>query len=380
MAKILLKRSSDSGFSWTKTAHVAAWAGGQSGNPAPTLLADNSTLILVFQHVTNDHHPSYAAFATRSTDDGLSFSSPVNISAQTAGRYGSAERWETLPSTNWWDVGPPGGVIDAQGRAVQCMNEEDPPVRDGGKPWVFSSSSADGITWLPGHRQPLSGDGSGECQIARAGMGGRRLIIFARSQPPGTPPMGSDPNGTLEHAVLTSDDGGAHWSAPTRVTSVPGPNCEGSIIGIPPADPSGQWSLVAAAPSNTIIHDDKGGLLRAGLRMYTSQTGTDWAPLSTIDVNASAYSSLLKMPGEPTVLVMYEAGTGTSHDAPYGGLHLARRAIPGPVIPVKTDDGAHLLRLTDSRVASQTAVAGTGLTHGGLFGKSSAWVSSLASF
>eukprot|EP01050_Picozoa_sp_SAG11_P029250 SAG11_NODE_8159_length_1054_cov_0.837696_2_plen_81_part_00 len=65
-----------------------------------------------------------------------------------------------MPSSYWWDVGPPGGVIDASGRVVKCMSHEDPPVRDGGRPYVYSVSSADGRNWAASHSwQPLFGDG-----------------------------------------------------------------------------------------------------------------------------------------------------------------------------------------------------------------------------
>ena len=325
--RVLLKRSSDGGGTWSRNATVAAYiANGTSGNPAPVVAADGRTLLLLFQHVDWAHHPAYSAFVTRSTDEGVSFSLPTNITAQVKGRY-EGGRWVGLAATNWWDVGPPGGVVDARGRLVQCMNEEDPPVRDGGRPWVFSASSADGVRWTPSRvRQPLFGDGSGECQIARVGAGGRRLVMLARSQRPGTPPMGDDGNGTHEHAVSFSDDGGGHWSKPRQLTSaLPGPNCEASIAS---AERNGSWQLFAAAPSNTVVHDDKGGLLRAGLALYTSAEGERWEKLRTVDANASAYSSLLVLPQSRSLLCLYEAGHGTAHQAPYGSIRLARWVLP----------------------------------------------------
>merc|ERR1711969_394841 len=151
--------------------------------------------------------------------------------------------------------------------------------------------------------------------------------MLARSQRPGTPPMGDDGNGTHEHAVSFSDDGGRHWSKPRQLTSaLPGPNCEASIAS---AERNGSWQLFAAAPSNTVVHDDKGGLLRAGLALYTSADGERWEKLRTVDGNASAYSSLLVLPQAQSLLCLYEAGHGTAHQAPYASIRLARWALPG---------------------------------------------------
>lgn len=304
---ILLKRSSTHGASWSPNATVAAFVGGNgtSGNAAPTVLPDGQTILLAFQHMSTAHHPEYRGFVTRSTDEGDSFSVPVEITGQVKGRFvrpGGAG-WAELPLTNWWAIGPPGGVIDADGNLVQCMNEEDPPVRDGGRPWVYSASTRDGRRWTPSEaRRPLWGDGSGECQIARFGPGGRSLIMMARAQQNGTVRMGDDINGTHEHVVAFSATGGANWTEPVRVSGIAGPNCEGSVVGVPPRHPAGTaaaaWSLLATAPSNTVVHDSKGGLLRAGLQMYTSTTGTVWrkAANGMIDANASAVSALRTLP------------------------------------------------------------------------------------
>ena len=226
------------------------------------------------------------------------------------------------------------------------MNEEDPPIRDGGTPWVFSASSIDGMSWFPGSRVPLFGDGSGECQVARAGPGGTHLVMLARSQRRGTAPMGDDANGTLEHSVLFSSDGGRNWSTPTRLHDMPGTNCEASIVSLPPVSvassvedpkPQDNWTLLATAPSNVRVHDDRGGLLRAGLAMYASNDALGWQRIATIDANASAYSSLLVLPTncsshegrcETEVLCLYEAGHGQTHDAPYGSIRLARSSFP----------------------------------------------------
>jgi hypothetical protein len=363
--RILLKRSSDYGRSWSTRASVAAYVpNGTSGNPSPSIMDDGRTLLLAFQHVTTAAHPQYSAFVTRSTDDGATFSVPRNITAQVKGRYlpqqtGQETRWAGLPATNWWDVGPAGGVVDRSGRLVQCMNEEDPPVRDGGAPWVFTASTVDGAAWSAGSRVALFGDGSGECQIARAGPDGAQLVMLARSQRPGTAPMGDDVNGTVEHAVLFSTDGGQHWSSPTRLRDIPGPNCEASIVSVAPAATGGSsdtaqqqqeegrsrnWTLIATAPSNTMVHDDKGGLLRAGLAMYASEDALSWRRVATIDANASAYSSLLVLPAGKSssstsgggggigaaaqVLCMYEAGHGHTHQAPYLSIRLARLPVP----------------------------------------------------
>lgn len=348
--RILLKRSSDRGRSWSPRATAVAYIPtGITGNPAPTVIADGATLVLAFQHATIEPHPRFSAFSTRSTDDGRTFSTPLNITAQVKGRalLNSSDRttsWLTLPPTNWWAVGPPGGVLDHTGRLIQCMNEEDPPVRDGGTPWVFSASTVDGVRWSPGSRVPLFGDGSGECQIARTGPGGTKLVMLARSQRRGTAPMGDDLNGTREHVVLFSSDGGQQWSAPTRVHDIPGPNCEASIVSLPPVtfgsrveeqqNWQGNWPLLATAPTNVRVHDDKGDILRAGLAMYASADALRWRRVATIDANASAYSSMLVLPTNCSkhdgleVLCLFEAGHGQTHDAPYGGIRLARLCVP----------------------------------------------------
>ena len=90
-------------------------------------------------------------------------------------------------------------------------------MRDGGRPYVFSASTRDGMHWAPSQaRQPLWGDGSGECQIARVGPGGRTLVMLARAQRNGTAAMGDDVNGTRSpRRDCHSQAPSSQWQIPT---------------------------------------------------------------------------------------------------------------------------------------------------------------------
>ena len=100
--RILLKRSSDGGRSWSPRAKVAAFVGpnGTSGNPAPTVTADGS-IALLFQHMPIDHHPSYrfatcALFVRFSRERWLIF----------ARRLGTARCWRRARTTASASAGP----------------------------------------------------------------------------------------------------------------------------------------------------------------------------------------------------------------------------------------------------------------------------------
>jgi hypothetical protein len=307
---LAVKTSDDLGRSWSTPRQVARVDtagpgpyGRATGNPSPLVFHGPRPHIELVFSVNN-----LEAWSTTSTDDGESFSPPRNRTLAMK---------PALPHRNWWASGPPGGVVLPSGRAIFCANIEEPV----GHPWSFAVWSDDGAAtwntsydattgrWRNGGRISLFG-GSGECQIARFGPAGAHLAMLVRSEV-NTSGTGGGPS-LHSHAIATSTDSGETWVGFRQLPQLPGVNCQGSIVGLPPAASSqqeeeeeegdGAWSLAVTAPTNTST--------RANLTLFVSADTEAWSEVSVLFPGPAAYSSLLVAPAAAPAA----ARVGSSHE------------------------------------------------------------------
>ncbi len=279
---LLLRRSMDGGKTWGPAALVYEEGGSAEitiGNPAPVLDRKTGTVHLLF---TRDNQ---RLFATRSTDDGRTWSAPAEIT-------------ETLKAVNFpWSrlgAGPGHGIQLRNGRLLVplWLNER---VRFNYRAAAIYSDDG-GRLWKAGGIVGPQAPDSNECMIFERSDGS--VVMNMRSK-------------LRERAVSLSTDGGLTWSAPTPAAGLPDPVCQGSVLAIP----SGRGRKGRVLFANAA---DPARRVNLTVRL-SPDDGSSWTNAKTLHEGPSAYSDLA-VTRNGTVLCLFEGG----QKSPYERLRLAR--------------------------------------------------------
>lgn len=300
--EIHLRRSTDGGKTWDAPRRIAHRGARLEGNPRkksggereqtvnnPVAIVDRVTGAIEFVYCVN-----YArAFAMRSTDDGLTWTDPVDITAS----------FEPFRRHYDWKViatGPGHGLQLKNGRLVVPIWLAYGAVGDH-KPSASATIYSDdhGRTWRAGDIAfPNSGDfgDPNETMITTTADG--RVLLVARNV--------SKANRKL---VSVSADGATGWSTPRFHEQLWEPICMASIV----AHPSRPGTQLYSAP-HTLARDASGREIPAGrgkrenLSIKLSRDdGKTWPVNRTLEAGPSAYSDLAVLP-DGRVLCLYEAG------------------------------------------------------------------------
>jgi sialidase-1 len=298
--EVHLRRSTDGGRTWLPPQQVAHLGARIAGHPHeaedaereqtvnnPVAIVDRTTGAIEFLYCVN-----YArCFSMRSSDDGLSWSTPVEITAS----------FEPFRKHYDWKViatGPGHGIQLASGRLVV------PIWLAYGKPGAHAPSACGtifsddhGRTWQAGDvavpdrapfRQP------NESALAALPDGGVALIARSPSQ--------------ANRKILTvSADGATGWSQPRFVDALWEPVCMAGFTHHP------DGSLYFSCP-RTVGRDKEGVEIPGGRGrrenlslQFSRDGGTTWSPPKIIDPGPSAYSDLTVLPGGD-LLCLFESG------------------------------------------------------------------------
>ena len=296
--EVVLRRSPDGGRSWLPLQVVSAAAGKTCGNPVPVIDPSSGDLVLVT--VQNGASASEIAVAQgiesrrvyvqRSTDCGLSWSSPVEITAQVK-----------PPDWGWYATGPCHGIAltvgPYAGRLVAPANHSFVPadsagldsaaaVRLNGGHCIFSDDG--GHTWSVGFVDRNDGGVINANETAVAELASGRLYFNARNHR-GT-------GAARVHAYST--DGGVTLTAPySQILDVSAPGIQGSVLRV------GDRLLLS-----TPVHPTA----RRELTIFISvDEGHTWRPGLVVHPGMSGYSDLVPLPDD-RVGVLYEAGETSS--------------------------------------------------------------------
>jgi sialidase-1 len=296
---LLLKRSTDGGATWEPQQIVRSDAGNVCGNPAPVV--DESTGIiwlLMTWNLGSDHEreilegtseDTRRVFVTHSTDDGLTWSSPREISASVK-----------KPHWRWYATGPVNGIQltrgGHRGRLVIPANHSDhsDPDRHPYRSHVIYSDDH-GRTWELGGVQE---DRTNESTLVERADGS--LLHNMRSY-----------HGRNRRAIATSGDGGATWSKVTLDEALVEPVCQASLLRFDWPRPDAPGRLLFSNPASN---------KRENMTVRLSNDdGATWPVSRTIHPGPSAYSSLAVLPDQ-TIACLFEGGEGS----PYEKIILAR--------------------------------------------------------
>lgn len=289
---LLMKRSADSGKTWSKL--FVIWDDGNNvcGNPAPVV--DKMTGVVHLLSTWNlgeDHESEIIAgtsndtrriFALSSTDDGKNWSTPKEITKSVI-----KENW------TWYATGPGHGIQleygENKGRLIMACDHIEAESKKYFSHIIYSDDH--GMTWQLGG-QTIQ-DQVNECTIAELSNGDLMLNMrnYDRTH--------------KARKIAISKDGGVTWGAIYPDKNLIEPICQASLLTVKNNKNS---TLYFLNPAN----EDK----RERMTLKKSvNNGKSWSVIKVLFAGPSAYSDLTLL-GNGNLGCFYEAG----NDIPYEGI------------------------------------------------------------
>lgn len=291
---IVMRKSMDSGLTWSDLKIV--WDDGEnvSGNPAPVVDEITGDIHLLSTWNNGKDHESRIIEGTSinsrdifhqvSIDDGDTWTTPQNITTSVK-----------LPNWTWYATGPVHGIQLKKGQhkgrlMIPCDHIE----AESKKYYSHVIYSDDhGKTWQLGGR--TQDDQVNECTIAELQNGDLMLNMRNYKR-----------NELQARQVAISKDGGKTWKSQHIDTGLPEPRCQGSILSI---QRNGANILLFSNPA----HSDK----RMNMTLSISRNeGMKWEEKIIVFPGQAAYSDLTELKNRK-IFVLYEAG----YNSPYDGIH-----------------------------------------------------------
>lgn len=283
---LVMKRSLDSGKTWSKLQVI--WSDGENtcGNPAPVVDRNTGTirLLMTWNYGHDDigminagtSKDTRRVYLTSSTDDGKTWDTPKEITPSVK-----------APGWGWYATGPCHGIQITQGTfkdrmIVPCDYIEVGAGRRGNSHVIYSDDG--GATWKLGGKVPaLSGLNPNESTVAELKDG--RLLLNMRVG-------GND----YRRLASVSADGGITWSAAYNEETLIDPVCQGSLLS---ATVKGSHRLFFSNPSATT---------RINMTVHMSgNDGKDWDKKNAVFAGPSGYSDLVLL-SDTHVGLLFEGG------------------------------------------------------------------------
>lgn len=320
---ILLRRSSDDGKTWTEPAKVAEVRGPKERNPVavakkigkpddvtynnPVMIADadgSVHLLFCLEYMR--------CFASRSIDEGKTWSEPQEITATAFEPLKKAHAWKVIAT------GPGHGIQLKSGRLVVpvwlSLGTGGSGHGDSVTATVYSDDC--GKTWKPGEvAVPHQGDFNSPNEATVCELADGSVMLNARS-----------PSKANRRLVTISPDGATKWSKPAFDDALVEPVCMGSLLSVP-----GTKQVLFSNPDNLEKAGAKvppapgSGRDRKNLTVRLSDgSGKTWVAKKVIEPGFSAYSDLA-LAKDGSVLLFYERAGEKGNG--YGRLTVARFAV-----------------------------------------------------
>lgn len=295
---LLCRRSPDQGRTWNATQTL--WDDGPHtcGNPCAVLDRETGTLWLLMtwnrgddpesKIIAQESHDTRRVFVAYSTDDGLTWSEPREITAEVK-----------APDWTWYATGPGAGIQmergPHRGRLVIPCDHIEAGTRHYYSHVIFSDDH--GHTWQRGGSTPRHQ--VNECEVAERSDGSLLLNMrnYDRRQQ------------TRQQAV--SSDGGFTWTEQHHVPELIEPICQASLR---------RYRWPDANQRSVLLFTNPASAQRERLTVRASfDEGRTWPVSRLLDPRPSAYSCLAVLPDQ-TVGLLYETGNAS----PYESLVFAR--------------------------------------------------------
>ena len=304
--EVHLRRSTNGGRTWSQPRQVAHMGARIEGNPHkkvggeheqtvnnPVAVVDRKTGAVHFLYCIN-----YArCFYMRSDDDGVTFSTPVEITSCFEGFRPKCD-WKVLAT------GPGHGIQIKSGRLVVPVWLAYGKTGDHGPSMAGTIYSDDhGQTWKAGDiAAPNEGDYKTPNETCAVELSDGRVMLNTRSA-----------SFASRRLITTSADGASNWSKPQFDTALWEPICMAGITNVP-----GKPGMLLFSNPHSLKLDPSGQEVPGGrgerknLTIKLSQDdGKTWSTSKTLEPGSSAYSDLAVLT-DGTVLCFYERGSKIS--------------------------------------------------------------------
>jgi sialidase-1 len=289
---VILRRSFDAGKTWSPVQIVADMGTDTVGNPAPVVDRRTGAILLLLtsnpgtvteRQITEASVPSgRSIWIVRSQDDGVTWSAPVDITAQV-----KRADW------TWYATGPGNGIQLRSGRLVIACDHNRKDDNSRHSHLIYSDDG--GAAWKIG---AVAEDNTNESAVAELKDGS--LLLDMRSY-----------HGKNRRAEQISRDAGLTLGPLKLVDALIEPVCQASLIS---ASPPGR------GPNGRLLFSNPASTRRANLTVRWSQDdGRTWTASRAIYEGPSAYSSLAMLDGRSAGL-LYERGK----EGPYEKIVFAR--------------------------------------------------------
>lgn len=292
---LVLRRSTDNGKTWG--ALQVVWDDGPNtaGNPCPVVDRRTGTIWLpLTRNLGSDKQSEIVAgtskgtrdvWMSKSTDDGATWSQPIEITAQVKD-----------PGWTWFATGPGVGIQLKSGRLViPC--DHTPAGKTTERAHVIFSDDG-GTTW---QRGGATAEGCGEAQVVELDDGS--LMMNMRNVARGR-----------HRRVALSKDGGLTWGATRDEAALPEPGCQASIV---------RYATGAAATKGRLLFANPASDKRERLTLrFSDDDGTTWSAGRVVHAGPAAYSCLAVLP-DGAVGVLFECGTRSAYE------RIAFAVVPG---------------------------------------------------
>ncbi len=296
---LVLKRSTNGGKSWSRL--MIVWDDGNNTCGNPCAVADRKTgevFLLMTHNFGSDREPKIidqtgrgtrTVRLTKSADDGLTWSKPVNITQSV-----KQKNW------TWYATGPGAGIQLQNGRLIIPCDHIEAETKKYYSHIIYSDDH--GQTWQPGGSTPT--DKVNECEVVELSDGTLYLSMrnYDRSK--------------KARAYATSTDGGLSWSAFGHDTTLIEPICQASIRSYTPVDSIRQKLILFSNPASK----EKREKMTVRLSFDDCRS---WPIARTIYPGPAAYSCLIVLP-DKSIACFYERGK----ENPYEKITLARFNLP----------------------------------------------------
>ena len=268
---LALRRSVDGGRTWSQIQIIADDGGNTMGNPCPVVDRSTGTIWLPFTTGSAPGRGNEQVLLIKSTDDGQSWSKPVNIS-----KMAKDPAWPMV------GTGPGHGIQLKSGRLlIPCWADSTGNSGEIQTSYCFYSDDH-GTTWKRG--QPLTRNASDECDVVELVDG--RVYLNARSR------------GMRQRAYAFSKDGGQSWSEVKYDPNQPELECDGALIRLTDTSGFEKNRILVACPANPKARD------HMTIRLSYDECGS-WPVAKVLNPGYSGYSDLA-IANNHTILCLYE--------------------------------------------------------------------------
>jgi sialidase-1 len=291
---LLVKRSADHGRTWS--GRQILWDDGDNtcGNPCAVVDRETGTIWLLTTWNRGDDHEdriiartskdTRRVFVTQSTDDGLTWQSPREITADVK-----------PPNWTWYATGPGSGIQiqhgPRQGRLVVPCDHIEADTKHYYSHIIYSDDH--GKSWKLGGSSP--GHGVNECEAVE--LAGGMLMLNMRSYD----------GSKKSRQVAVSADGGLTWQDQRFDPALIEPICQGAIERCRWPEEGMRGVIVFSNPASASG--------RANMTVRASfDDGQTWQASRVLHAGPSAYSDLAVL-ANGQLACLYEGGLASCHES-----------------------------------------------------------------